>query len=160
MQDLFIKALVAYVEVLEIHIDTKTGDEPFHRKTWDFYEWLFDIAHTIGERFVDLWWQVREDTGNFEAQASRVLSILEELKKEIEASCDGTSKGTENLLYAHLDSLEWMIGSAKWFTKNKSSITKEEKEIVVEVEPKEKETSKEDSSSEDLVNAVEEITAM
>ena len=30
LKDLFLKAFIAYTEVLELHIDSKTSDEPFH----------------------------------------------------------------------------------------------------------------------------------
>gem|GEM_PF-1757173 len=47
MKELYQKALKAYLEMLEIHIDTKTTDVVFHEKTGDFYEKLFSIAHSI-----------------------------------------------------------------------------------------------------------------
>jgi hypothetical protein len=47
MKDLYLKAIKAYIEMLEIHIDTKTKDLLFHEKTADFYEKLFDTAHQI-----------------------------------------------------------------------------------------------------------------
>jgi len=47
MKQLYQKALTAYLEMLEIHIDTKTTDIVFHEKTADFYEKLFNIAHQI-----------------------------------------------------------------------------------------------------------------
>jgi hypothetical protein len=34
----------------------------FHEKTADFYEKLFDISHQIWERYVDLWWNLRNDS--------------------------------------------------------------------------------------------------
>jgi DNA-binding ferritin-like protein len=54
MQEIYKKALASYLEMLEIHIDTKTKDATFHEKTNEFYDVLFDVAHKIGERYVDL----------------------------------------------------------------------------------------------------------
>ena len=169
MQELFHAAILAYVEMLEIHIDTKTGNEPFHRKTEEFYEWLFDIAHDIWERYVDLWWQLREDSGNCEVQANKVVEILTLLKSKLE-EVEWVSKGTENLIYNHLDKLEFMIWSAMWFThkmewKGKSS---ELPWLVVEIETsdeeaKEKEEPKEEPKEEskgDMLSSVEWIISM
>lgn len=116
MQEIYVAALLAYIEILEIHIDTKSGNEPLHRKTWEFYEWLFEIAHWLGERHVDLGGHVREDTGNCDAQASRVVEILLDLKAKLEWM-EWLSKWTENLVSGQIDNLECMIGAAMWFTK-------------------------------------------
>jgi hypothetical protein len=47
MKELHQKALKAYIDMLQIHIDTKTSDERFHEMTAGFYETLFKIAHEI-----------------------------------------------------------------------------------------------------------------
>ncbi len=47
MNKLHEKALKAYINMLQIHIDTKTSDERFHEMTEGFYEALFKIAHEI-----------------------------------------------------------------------------------------------------------------
>jgi hypothetical protein len=47
MKDLYLKGLKAYLEMLEIHIDTKTKDPVFHKATEEMYEKLFDVAHQI-----------------------------------------------------------------------------------------------------------------
>lgn len=169
MQELFAAALLAYVEMLEIHIDTKTWSEPLHRKTEEFYEWLFDIAHDIWERYVDLWWHIREDTGNCEVQSNRVVEILMDLKSKLE-KVDWVSKGTENLIYNHLDKLEFMIWSAMWFTKRMEWKGKptELPWVVVEIETsdeesKEKEKPKEDYKEEpkgDILSSVEWVISM
>lgn len=139
MKELFLKALLTYVEVLEIHIDTKIGNEPFHRKTWEFYEELFNIAHTIWERCVDLWEPLRWDNGNCVEQSNKLLEVLENLKKEIEVF-DAPTKWVDNLLMNHLDSLENIIWSAKGF------ITKEKIETTIVVWTKWKE-EKEDKET-------------
>ena len=43
MKETYIKILKAYLEMLEIHINTKTIDPIFHQKTQEFYEKLFDV---------------------------------------------------------------------------------------------------------------------
>jgi hypothetical protein len=47
MKTLYEKAIKAYIEMLELHIDTKTTDIVFHKETELFYETLFNIAHNI-----------------------------------------------------------------------------------------------------------------
>ncbi|MFC1797789.1 hypothetical protein ACFLY2_01030 [Patescibacteria group bacterium] len=47
MKDLHEKAIKAYIDMLTIHIDTKTTDSTFHEKTEGFYDTLFEVAHTI-----------------------------------------------------------------------------------------------------------------
>jgi len=47
MKELFQKAIKAYIDMLTIHIDTKTTDVVFHKETEKFYETLFDVAHEI-----------------------------------------------------------------------------------------------------------------
>ncbi|MDP2395834.1 MAG: hypothetical protein Q8M44_02870 [bacterium] len=54
MKELHLKAIKAYIEMLTIHIDTKTSDVEFHKETESFYESLFEVAHKIGEKHVDL----------------------------------------------------------------------------------------------------------
>lgn len=133
LEEIYVKALLAYVEMLEIHIDTKNWSEPFHRKTWDFYELLFSIAHDIWERNVDLWWTIRKDHGNCVNQSVRVIKILTSLKEELE-SIEWVSKWTENLLYSHIDKLEWAIWSATWFIKEKEMMNAEVEEVEVKEE--------------------------
>lgn len=156
MKDLFAKALIAYVELLEIHIDSKTGDEPFHEKTWEFYELLFNIAHDIWERYVDLWEALRSDQWDCSAQANRVVELLTTLKDELE-SVEWVSKGTENLIYNYLDKLEFAIGSATWFTKGKLEMKSKEIEVEIksESEPEEKvETNKDETLSDEAAAIV------
>jgi len=47
MKELHQKALEAYTEMLQIHIDTKTTDLLFHKETESFYDTLFEVAHKI-----------------------------------------------------------------------------------------------------------------
>lgn len=62
MNDIYVKALKAYIEILSIHISSKSKDNLFHKETENFYEILFDIAHDLWEKEVDLWKNIREDT--------------------------------------------------------------------------------------------------
>lgn len=117
MKNLYLKALKAYLEMLEIHIDTKTSDLVFHEKTWDFYEKLFEIAHSIWERYVDLDWKLRDDSLDLKKQKS--LEILKSLLKDIEDFWENNklSYGTDDLLWWIADDLEDLIWTAKWFNK-------------------------------------------
>ena len=117
MKNLYLKALKAYVEMLEIHIDTKTSDLVFHEKTWDFYEKLFEIAHSIWERYVDLDWKLRDDSLDLKKQKS--LEILKNLLKDIEDFWENNklSYWTDDLLWWIADDLEDLIWTAKWFNK-------------------------------------------
>lgn len=115
MKDLHKKALAAYLEMLEIHIDTKTTDLVFHEKTADFYEQLFEIAHKIGERHVDLDGTLRTDS--LVDKKKRANEIISNLKKEIELyeSSNELTLGTEDLLGGLADELEDLEGTSKAF---------------------------------------------
>lgn len=152
LEQLYLKALMSYIEMLEIHIDTKTGPESFHRKTAEFYELLFDIAHELAERHVDLGWQIRKDTGDCMAQMNRAVDILTELKAELEWA-EWMSKGTENLIFNHLDKLEFAIWSATWFIKGNKHMMKQEVK-----ESKEEETPEEESN--ETIESVETIVEL
>jgi hypothetical protein len=54
MKTLYKEALQAYTDMLLLHIDTKATDVVFHKETEEFYESLFEVAHKIGEKYVDL----------------------------------------------------------------------------------------------------------
>lgn len=115
MKTLHEKALAAYIEMLQIHIDTKTQDLLFHEKTWDFYEKLFDVAHQIGERYVDLDGSLRTDT--LEQKKKRANEIISNLKKEIELyqSQNDLTLGTDDLLGGLADELEDIEWTSKAF---------------------------------------------
>ncbi|MCH2188596.1 hypothetical protein MK079_02085 [Candidatus Gracilibacteria bacterium] len=117
MKELHKKALQAYIEMLTIHIDTKTTDPVFHPATEEMYEALFEVAHKLGEKHVDLGGNLIDDS--LESKKSQAVSILENLKKDIEdhhASNDVTL-GTEDLLGSLANTLEDNIGNAKAFVK-------------------------------------------
>lgn len=171
LDEIYVSALLAYVEMLEIHIDTKAWNEPFHRKTWEFYDLLFDITHELWERAIDLWWSIRNDHWDCMSQSNRVVQILTTLKEQLE-NIEGVSKWTENMLYWHIDKLEFAIGSATWFIKNYDPMKNEKQftewdkdiqipkeEVVEEVknkaEPKEWIAVIEIESKEPLENVVE-----
>ncbi len=115
MKELYQKALKAYLEMLEIHIDTKTTDVVFHEKTGDFYEKLFEVAHSIWERYVDLDGKLREDS--LEEKKKRANEIISNLKKEIETYHEKNeiTLGTEDLLGGLADELEDIEGTSKGF---------------------------------------------
>lgn len=115
MKELYQKALKAYLEMLEIHIDTKTTDLLFHEKTWDFYEKLFDVAHQIWERYVDLDWNLRNDS--LEEKKKRANEIISNLKKEIEVyqAKNDLTLWTDDLLWGLADELEDIEWTSKAF---------------------------------------------
>lgn len=110
MKELHLKALKAYLEMLEIHIDTKTKDPIFHSKTEEFYEKMFDVAHEIWEKYVDLWWDVRDD--DLEAKKKRANELIKNLIKDIEdyKEKNEITLWTEDLLGSlanDLENIEW-----------------------------------------------------
>ena len=64
------KALKAYLEMLEIHIDTKTTDIVFHEKTQDFYEKLF------GKRYNKTTYLLDNKTKLYNGCAGKVSTAL------------------------------------------------------------------------------------
>ncbi len=110
MNNLYKKALEAYNEMLEIHIDTKTLDADFHKETESFYESLFDLAHNVWEKHVDLWWQL--DGASLEEKKKRANEIIVNMRKEVEtyAANNEITLGTEDMLGSlanNLESIEW-----------------------------------------------------
>lgn len=117
MKTLYQKALESYIEMLEIHIDTKTSDLLFHEKTWEFYEKLFEISHKIWERYVDLDGSLRNDS--LTEKKKRVNEIISNLKKEIESFQlkNDLSLWTDDLLWWIADDLEDIEWTSKAFLK-------------------------------------------
>lgn len=117
MKELYLKALKSYIEVLEIHIDTKTTDVVFHEKTWEFYEKLFNIAHQIGEKYIDLDWELRNDS--IDTKKKRVNEIISNLKKDIESyqKNNDLTLWTEDLFWWIANELEDIEWTSKWFIK-------------------------------------------
>ena len=115
MKDLYKKALESYIEMLSIHIDTKTSDTVFHKETEEFYETLFNIAHKVWERFVDLWWKLIDTS--LEEKKKRVNQIIVSLKKDIEdfETNNKVSLWTQDLLWTLADDLENIEWSSKAF---------------------------------------------
>lgn len=115
MKNLYKKALQAYTEMLEIHIDTKTSDLLFHRETEKFYETLFSVAHSIWERYVDLDWKLIDSS--LDEKKKRANQIISKLRKDIEEfqSNYDTTLGTDDLLWWLADELEDIEWTSKWF---------------------------------------------
>ncbi len=117
MKDLHLKAIKAYIEMLTIHIDTKTIDTEFHKETEIFYENLFEVAHKIWEKYVDLWGKLSENS--LEEKKIKANSIIENIKKEIEdyKNNNKVSLWTEDLLWSLANSLENIEWTSKSFLK-------------------------------------------
>jgi len=117
MKELHLKAIKAYIEMLSIHIDTKTTDVVFHKETEEFYETLFEVAHKIWEKYVDLWGKLSETS--LEEKKKQANSIIENLKKDIETYKENNevTLWTEDLLWALANNLEDIEWTSKWFIK-------------------------------------------
>lgn len=115
MKDLYKKALAAYLEMLEIHIDTKTKDVTFHEKTDVFYNKLFDVVHQIGERYVDLWGDLRTDS--LSDKKKRANKIILDLRMDLEKyeKDSKLSLWTQDLIGGLADDLEDIEWTSKAF---------------------------------------------
>lgn len=115
MKNLYKKALESYIEMLNIHIDTKTTDVVFHKETEWFYEMLFDVAHSLWEKYVDLGWNL--DGVSLMDKKKRANEIIKSLKEEIETYKENNdiSLGTEDMLGSLANSLEDAEWTSRWF---------------------------------------------
>lgn len=113
MKTLYEKAIKAYIEMLELHIDTKTTDIVFHKETELFYETLFNIAHNIWEKFVDLDGKIRTDS--LIEKKKKAHEIIYNLRKDIESYKEKNkiSLWTEDLLGSIANDLEDIEGTSK-----------------------------------------------
>ena len=110
MKELHLKAIKAYIEMLTVHIDTKTTDALFHKETEVFYETLFEVAHKIWEKYVDLWWKISESS--LEDKKNQAHKIIQNLRKDIEdyEKNNQVSLWTQDLLWtlaSDLENIEW-----------------------------------------------------
>ena len=117
MKELYKKALEAHKKMLEIHIDTKTMEADFHNENENFYEKLFEVAHLIWEKYVDLGWKI-EDT-SLEEKKIEAHKILKDIKEEIEnyGKNNKISLWTEDMLWSLANTLEWLEWTARSFLK-------------------------------------------
>ncbi|MCH8518794.1 hypothetical protein LAT59_03470 [Candidatus Gracilibacteria bacterium] len=115
MEKIFQKALAAHTAMLLLHIDSKTLDHDFHHATEEFYEGLFDTAHEIGEKYVDL--GSHHESSDIIVKKQQAFDIIKNLREEIEtyARNNTISLGTEDLLGSLVNKLEDMEGTAKSF---------------------------------------------
>jgi DNA-binding ferritin-like protein len=115
MKELHLKAVKAYIEMLTLHIDSKTMSRAFHKETEEFYEKLFTVAHEIGEKHVDLGGKLSGST--LEEKQQEAHNIIVNLKKEVESYKENNkvSLGTEDLLGTLASDLEDMEGSSRVF---------------------------------------------
>lgn len=117
MKELHLKAIKAYIEMLSIHIDTKTSDSEFHKDTESFYETLFEVAHKIWEKHVDLWGKLSDD--NLEYKKKKANEIIVNIRKEIENYKENNevTLWTEDLLWSLANSLEDIEWTSRAFLK-------------------------------------------
>lgn len=117
MKELHFKAIKAYIEMLSIHIDTKTTDVVFHKETEWFYDSLFEVAHKIWEKYVDLWGKLSETS--LEEKKKQANSIIVNLRKEIEIYKENNkiTLWTEDLFGSLANNLEDIEWTSKWFIK-------------------------------------------
>jgi len=115
MEKIFQKALEAHKAMLLLHIDSKTLDHDFHQATESFYEGLFDVAHQLGEKHVDLW--SHHEPSNIKTKKQQAFDTIKKLREEIESYSreNKLTLGTEDLLGSLANKLEDMQWSAKSF---------------------------------------------
>lgn len=115
MKELHQKALKAYLEMLTIHIDTKSKDTEFHKENEWYYETLFKVAHEIGEKYTDLGWEL-ENT-SLEEKKKKAHEIIKNLRQEVEnyARNNDLTLWTEDLLWSLANDLENIEWSSKAF---------------------------------------------
>jgi len=124
MLDLYYYLLQNYILMLGIHIHVKTLNHEFHEETQERYELLFDIAHEVGERFVDLGWELFPEY-NIEALAVKAKNLLEETKDVLDKCIDmkkdnpdsKMTKWVQALLTEKISKLEFEIGNARSFVR-------------------------------------------
>jgi len=117
MKDLYKKILEAHNKMLEIHIDSKTMEADFHNENEKFYEELFEVAHLIWEKHVDLGWQIW--TSSLEEKKAEAYNILKEVRTDVEnyAKNNEITLWTEDMLWSLANTLEWLEWTARSFTK-------------------------------------------
>ena len=115
MKELHVKALKAYIDMLTIHIQSKSMDTEFHKQTEEFYETLFKVTHEIWERHVDLGESLSDDS--LAEMHRKSYDIIVNLKKEIEDYKENNkvSLGCEDLLWTLASDLEDAQGSSRAF---------------------------------------------
>ncbi|UFX82741.1 hypothetical protein [Candidatus Absconditicoccus praedator] len=113
MQKLYKDLLQNYIEMLDIHIDCKQTDMPFHEITEEFYEKLFEIAHEIGERHVDDGGRTRDDS--VQDQKQKAASLLSDTVQKLESSLenDDLSEEGRKMVEDYLDQAKQMQQKAQ-----------------------------------------------
>ena len=105
-----------YIDSLKLHVGTKTTDIVLHNFLKDVYELLFVIVHDISEKEQDLW---LEDSIDCEEATSDMMDILENTKEYLETRIkEKNTPWMDNLLRSLVDQLEWLMGTAKGFSKD------------------------------------------
>lgn len=115
MQQLFDTAFAAYTQMLKIHINTKTMNRDFHEATEAFYNTLFEAAHKIGEKHVDLGGRLSGE--DLQTEKELALKTLKDFRDELEKYNDTAdmSLGTEDLIGSLANDIEFDMGTAKGY---------------------------------------------
>lgn len=121
------KLLKFYIEILKIHIWTKTQDKVFHEFSWEVYKKLFDVFHLISEKFedIDKW----EYYCSLQTSKNRLYDVVEEVKELIDTEKDKHSTWMDDLIRWLVSDLEWLCWTARWFTEEMEDDIDEEEKI-------------------------------
>lgn len=115
MNTLFEKAFETYKAMLLLHMDSKTLDNDFHQATEVFYGGLFDIAHEVWEKYVDLW--SHHETSDILTKKQQAVWLIASLRKDMEqyVQDNDITLGTEDMLGSLANKLEDLEWTAKSF---------------------------------------------
>lgn len=110
-----------YIKSFKIHVATKTTDKVLHDFLADVYGFFFDVIHTLSEKRQDLWLDPSIDC---DKASSSMMTLLQSEKDVLEKMVkEKNSYGMDDQLRTLLNTLEWLMGTAKWFIEDE----KEEK---------------------------------
>lgn len=125
------RKLQIFIELLIIHIKTKTTDTQFHKDLEKAYELAFDSFHFVSEMMQDLW---LEDSTTREENWLKSYTLIEELKTLINNEIHTNSEiGFDNRLRTLSERLVDMCGTFKQY----KTETEENNEEEIET-PKQK----------------------
>ena len=126
------RKLQIYIELLLLHIWTKTICPLFHEKSQDWYELGFDIIHEILEKNQDL--EIDEVAEEWYEQ--KAYDLLEEYKTILEEEIDSNDAiGKDNLLRWLYDKVDFACGNARWFIKEEQEEDYEETDEEIKDNP-------------------------
>lgn len=120
--------LMNYLKSFKIHVATKTVDKVLHDFLADVYELLFDILHTVSEKRQDLWIDAKIDC---DKAVMSMITLLESEKSILEWMVkEKNSIGMDDLLRSHVNSLESLIWTAKWFQEKEEEYKEETSKVM------------------------------